>query len=84
MYNNKSTKISRSNLNKILLRQRKICLRLSFENDLKDPIFNLQNIYYLLNSPYNLIYLRLIINSNIFYKNKYKNTYQITSKKVLI
>lgn len=83
-YQKHPTKAGRFTLNRVLLGRRKICLKLGLENNLKGLIFNFQNIYYLANNFCNLVSLKLMNNSNIFYNNKLKNLYQIISKKVLI
>lgn len=92
MYNNKLiiieyqerfTKVGRSTLDRILLRRRKVYLRLGFKDNLEDLIFNLQNVYHLPKSFYNLVCFGLLNNSAIFYKNELKNLYQIISKRVL-
>ena len=62
----------------------KIWLKLELENDLEGLILNLQNVYYLSNSLYNLVSLGLFNNSGIYHNNAYKNLYQIGSKKVLV
>lgn len=40
-------------------------------------------MYYLLNSPYNLVSLELFNNSGIYHNNKNENFYKISSNKVL-
>lgn len=74
-YQERLTKVDGSTLDKMSLRRRKVCLKLDFENNLKDLILNFQNMYYLLNSFCNLISLRLFNNSGIFYNKKHKNLY---------
>ena len=61
----------------------KVRLRLALEDDSEGLIFNLQNVYYLPNSPCNLVSLGLLNNSGIFHNNEHENLYQITSKRVL-
>lgn len=46
-------------------------------------ILNLQNVYYLLTSPYNLVNLGLLNNSRIFYDNGNKTLYQLGNNKIL-
>ena len=42
-----------------------VCLRLSLKNNSEGLILKLQNIYYLPNSPYNLVSLGLFSNNEI-------------------
>lgn len=51
------TKIGYLILNKILLGQRKIRLKLAFKNSFKSLILNFSNGFYLFNSLYNLLTL---------------------------
>lgn len=58
-------------------------LRLGLEDGLEGLILNLKNVYYLLNSPCNLVSLGLLNNSGIFHNNERKNLYEVISKRVL-
>lgn len=80
---NKPIKIGRSILNRSLLGRKKIQLQLSLKDSSKSFILNLQNVYYLLSSQCNLVSLKLLNNSKIFYYNKNKILYQLESKKIL-
>ena len=82
-YQKRPIKVSRSTSDRVLPGRGKVCLKLGLEDDSKGLILNLQNVYYLPNSPGNLVSLGLLNNSGIFYNNKLKNLYQITSKRVL-
>lgn len=52
--------------NKVLLSIKKLYPGYSLENNGKNLIFNLQNIYYLCNSLCNLVSLRLFNNNKIY------------------
>lgn len=78
------TNVVESILDRILSRKRKIWLGLGLKNNLKGLILNLENVYYLSNSLYNLVNLGLFNNSNIYYNNEFENFYQIGPKKVLV
>lgn len=47
-------------------------------------IFNFKDIFFLPNSPSNLVSLTLFNNPNFFYNNKNKILYNLRAKKVLI
>lgn len=59
-------------------------MQLGLKDCSKGFILNLQNVYYFLNSPCNLISLELLNNSGIFHDNKNKALYQLGSKRVLV
>ena len=61
----------------------KICLHLSLKDNSEGLILKLQSIYYLPNSPCNLVSLGLLNNSEIYHINKRKTLYHVESKKVL-
>ena len=82
-YQERPTKVGGSTSDGVSPGRRKVCLRLGLEDDLEGLIFNFQNVYYLPNSSCNLVSLGLLNNSGIFYNNKLKNLYQITSKRGL-
>lgn len=71
------------NIRWIIARER-IQLRLGLKNGSKGLILNLQNVYYLPNSPCNLVNLELLNNCEIFYDNENKTLYQLESKRVLV
>lgn len=77
------TKIGRSILNRILIGQEKIQLKLALKNGFKSLIPNLSNIFYLPNSSYNLLSLRFLNNSSIYYDNKNEIFYKIYIKQIL-
>ncbi len=83
-YQNHPTKVKISTLNGVLLGKSKIRFRLGLNNNLKDLILNLQNIYYFPNSPYNLVSFGLLNNSGIYHNNKHESFYQINSRKILV
>lgn len=82
-YQKRPTKVGRSTSDGMSPERGKVCLRLGLKDNSKGLILNLQNVYYLPNSLCNLVSLRLLNNNSIFYNNKHKNLYQITSKKIL-
>ena len=82
-YREHSTKVGGSTFNGVSPRRGKIQLRLGLENNSEGLILNLQNVYYLPNSPCNLVNLGLLNNSGIYHDNKHENLYQIGSRKVL-
>ena len=79
-----STNIGRSVLNKILLGQRKIQLRLAFKNGSESLILNLLNMFYLPNSLCNLLSLKLLDNSGIYHGNENKSFYKMYIKQILV
>lgn len=83
-YQKHSIKIDRFTFNGVLPERKKIQLRLDLKNNSENLILNFQNVYYLLNSFCSLVNLKLLNNSGIYHDNKYKNFYQIRSKKILV
>lgn len=75
--------IERSTSNGVLPSCKKIYSHINLEDNSKGLIFNHQNMYYLLNGFCNLINLRLLNNSKIYYNNKCKILYYVKSKKSL-
>lgn len=53
------------------------------EDETEGVIFNLSNVYYLPDSPSNLISLAELNDNNIFYDNKRQTLYQKVTKKIL-
>ena len=74
------TKIGGSILDGILPRKRKIRLRLALKDSSESLIFNFQNVFYLLNSPCNLLSLSLLNNSGIYLNIKNETLYKIYSR----
>lgn len=83
-YQEQTTRIIGSIFDGILLSQGKIRLRLGLKHGTEGLIFNLQNIYYLLNSPYNLVSLDLFNTSGIYYDNKNETLYKVQTKQILV
>lgn len=69
--------------NRVLLNCDKVYFSLSLKNNSESLISSFQNIYYLLNSFYNLVSLKLLNNGRIYYNNKFKILYYVELKKVL-
>lgn len=82
-YQERLIKVGGSTSDGVLLGKGKVCLRLGLEDDSEGLILNLQNVYYLPNSPCNLVSFGLLNKSGIFYNNELKNLHQITFKRVL-
>ena len=82
-YQERPTKVGGSTSDGVSPERGKVRLRLGLEDDSEGLILNLQNVYYLPNSPCNLVSLGLLNNSGIFHNNEHENLYQITSKRVL-
>ncbi len=64
------TRVGESTLDGILPRRGTVQIRLALENGTERVILNLQNVYYLPNSPSNLISLSLLNDASIYYDNK--------------
>ena len=60
-----------------------VWIRLALEDGQEGVILNLWNVFYLLNSPSNLISLSLLNNANIFYDNKHHILYNKISQRPL-
>lgn len=82
-FEDRSTKVVESTLVVVLLEKKVVRLKLGLEDSSERLIFNLVNMYYLPKSFCKLERLGFFNNSSIFYKNKYKNLSQITTKKIL-
>ena len=74
-YQERSTKVGGSTSDGVSPGRGKVCLRLGLEDDSEGLLLNLQNVYYLPNSPCNLVSLGLLNNSGIFYNNEFENLY---------
>lgn len=61
----------------------RIRLRLALKDRSKGLVLNLCNVYYLPNSPCNLVSLGLLNDSGIFHDNENETLYQIKSKQTL-
>lgn len=61
----------------------KVRLCLGLEDNSEGLILNLRNVYYLPNSPCNLVSLGLLNDSGIYYDNEHENLYHVSSKQVL-
>lgn len=57
-------------------------IRLALENRSKTLILKLQNVYYFLNSPSNLVSLSLLNKASIYYNNKFEALYNKISQKL--
>lgn len=58
-------------------------IRLALEDGRKEIVLNLQNVFYLPNSPSNLVSLSLLNDANIFYNNERHTLYNKTSRRPL-
>ncbi len=76
-------KVGGSILDRVLPKRGKIQLSLGLNDDFEGLILNLHNVYYLPNCPYNLVSLRLLNNSGIYYNNEHESLYQVGSRKTL-
>lgn len=61
----------------------KIRLRLALKDGSEGLVLNLRNVFYIPNSPCNLVSLGLLNDSGIFHDNENETLYQIRSKKTL-
>ena len=75
-------KIGGSTLDGISLGKGKIRLKLVFKDNSENLILNLQNVFYLPNSPCNLLSLGFLNNSDIYHENKNETFYKIYSKQI--
>lgn len=78
-----AVRIGKSILDRILLSQKKIRLRLVLKDGFKSFIFNFSNMFYLFNSLCNLFSLGFFNNSGIYYNNKNKTFYKIHIRQIL-
>ena len=65
------------------LGRKKIRLCLSLKDGLEGLVLNLYNVFYLPNSPCNLVSLGLLNDNDIFHDNENKTMYQTRSKMIL-
>lgn len=82
-YQDHPIKVERSTSDRILPGRGKIRLRLKLYNNSEGLFLNLHNVYYLSNSPCNLVSLGLLNNSSIYYDNVHKTLYQVDTRKTL-
>lgn len=61
----------------------RVRLRLGLKDDSKGLIIKLRNVYYLFNSPCNMVSLSLLNDSEIYHNNKRKTLYHVDLKRVL-
>lgn len=59
-------------------------IRLALEDGQEGVILNLRNVFYLSNSPSNLVSLSLLNNANIFYDNEHHTLYDKISRRPLV
>ena len=78
-----TTRIGGSTLDGISPGRGKIRLRLALKNGSEGLILNLSNMFYLPNSPYNLLSLGLLNNSGIYHDNENKTFYKIHTRQLL-
>ena len=81
-YQEQPTKIGRSTSDRISPSREKIRLRLGLKNGLEGLVLNLNNVYYLLYSPCNLISLELLNNSGIYHNNENKTLYKVKTRQI--
>lgn len=77
------TRIGGSTSNRISPDRKKIRFRLALKDRSKGLILNLHNVFYLPNSPCNLLSLGLLNNSSIYHDNENKTFYKIHTRQVL-
>ncbi len=82
-YQERPTKIGRSTLDGISPGRGKIQLRLGLKNGSEELILNLQNVYYLPKSLYNLVSLGLLNDNGIYYDNKNETLYEVNTRQTL-
>lgn len=82
-FTKKPIKVKGSILDKVLLRQRILWIRLVLEDESKKIILNFWNVFYLSNSPFNLISLSFLNDVNIYY-NKQQTLYDKANQKSLL
>ncbi len=82
-YKEQPTSVGGSTSNRVSQGRGKIRLRLGLEDNSEGLVLNLQNVYYLPNSPRNLVSLGLLNNSGIYHNNKRETMYHVESQRVL-
>ena len=64
-------------------RRGRVRLRLALEDNSEGLILNLRNVYYLPNSPCNLVSLGLLNDSGIYHNNERETLYYVGTRRVL-
>lgn len=82
-YREQPTKIGGSTSDGVSPGQGKIRLRLGLKDGSEGLILNLQNVYYLPNSPCNLVSLGLLNNSGIYHDNENETLYEVKTRRIL-
>ena len=82
-YKEQPTNVGGSTSNGISPGRGKVRLRLSLQDNSEGLILNLRNVYYLPNSPCNLVSLGLLNDSGIYHSNERETLYHVDSKRVL-
>ena len=77
-------RIDESISDRILPDQGKIRLRLALKNGSKGLILNFSNVFYLFNSPCNLLSLGLLNNSGIYCDNNNETLFEIHTRQILV
>ena len=79
-----TTRIGRSTSHGISPGREKIRRILALKDGSEGLILNPSNVFYLLNSPYNLLSLGLLNNSGIYYDNKNETLYKIYTRQLFV
>ncbi len=79
----KPTRVGRSTLDGVSSGRGTVQIRLALEDGSKGIILNLRNVFYLSNSPSNLISLSLLNDVGIYYNNKEQALYDKANQKPL-
>lgn len=82
-YYKRLTKIAEFKTDGLSPSREKIQLQLKLKDDNKRIILNLQDVYYFPSNACNLMSLRLLNNSKIYYNNQNKTLYQLRSNRLL-
>ena len=82
-YKEQPTSVGGSMSNGVSPGRGKVRLYLGLEDSCEELVLNLQNVYYLPNSPCNLVNLGLLNDSGIYHNNKWETLYHVKSKRVL-
>ena len=81
-YTERPTRIGGSTSEGVSPGRGKVCLHLANNNEDR-VILNLKNVYYLPNSPSNLVSLALLNDHGIYYNNEKEKLYDKSSRKIL-
>ncbi len=82
-YIEKPTRVGGSTANGVSLGRRKVKIRLAKKDGSKSLVLTLTNVFYLPNSPSNLISLGLLNDTGIYHHNKDQTLFDQSSKKIL-